>query len=222
MENHRSTSSIDRSERQGIASREPPERHVPYLFLLAGASLLTSLFVPIGLGAFTEWSWLAGIGLVGLAVLSVCIGLLGLYPAGRARTPRLAIVGVISAAVAGAAGLTVIALSVATATSVFLPGVEFSVGMRTFVRLALTMAGGYSLGFLAFGLGGLRSSSLPRRTGQLLAVGGLLLAVPVVGGLAQLVVEMRLPAWVLFPVLGLVAVDTLAVGLSLRSAGWVQ
>lgn len=214
MVDHRSTSTTDRPRRRSLVPWEPLQRHVPHAFLLAGASLLASLLVPPGLLTATGWSWLAGIALAGL---SAGTGLLGLYPAGRTRTPRLAVVGGVAAAVAAAAGLTVIALSAATASAVVLPGTAFSVGTRAFVPLALAVAGGYALGFLAFGVAGIRSTQLPRRTGGLLAAGGLLLAVPAVGGLAQLAVGVRLPAWVLLPVLGLVATDTVAVGLGLRS-----
>lgn len=218
MENHRSTSTTDRSGRRSVLPWKSLENRTGSAFTLAGASLLASLFVPIGLLTLTEWSWLAGIALVGLAVVATAVGLLGLYPRGSTRSPGLARLGVLSAIVAGAAGLTVLGSSVVTAGAVVLPGAEFSVGTRAFAILALTMAGGYALGFLSFGVVDLRSDDPLGRTGQLLAIGGLLLSVPVVGGLAQLGFGVRLPAWVLFPVLGLVAIDTVAVGIALRSA----
>lgn len=188
-------------------------------FTLSGALLVASLLVPVGLSPFVDWSWLPGIVLVGLAVVSVGVGLLGLYPGGVERAPKLASAGALWAVVAGTAGLVLLALSGLTAGAAVLPGVEFSVRMGTFAATALAMAGGYALGFMSFGLVGLRSDDSPGRTGQLLTGGGALLLVPVVGELSRLGLGFGPPPWLVFPVLGLVAVDALAVGISLRHAG---
>lgn len=219
MENHRSTSTIDRSERPHVVLWKLIEAHTASAFTLGGASLLASLFVPVGLLALTEWSWLAGIVLAGLAVVATAVGLLGLYPRADGRSPKLAMAGAVSAAVAGTAGSILLALSGLTVTAITLPDFEFSVGMRPFAIIALAMAGGYALGFLSFGIAGRRGDDLSGRTSQLLAGGGALLLVPVVGGLLQLGFGIGQPPWLLFPILGLVAIDTVAVGVSLRSQG---
>lgn len=218
MVNHRLPSTIDRSGRLHILPWKPLETHTASAFTLAGASLLASLFVPIGLLALTEWSWLVGMVLAGLAVVATAVGLFGLYPRADSRSPRLTKAGAVSALVAGAAGSVLLVLSGLTVVAITLTGFEVSVGMRPFAILALAMASGYALGFLSFGIAGRRGDELSGRTSQLLAGGGTLLLVPVVGGLLQLGLGIGLPPWLLFPVLGLVAIDTVAVGVSLRSA----
>jgi hypothetical protein len=54
--------------------------------------------------------------------------------------------------------------------------------------------------------------------GRLLIGGGVLPLVPVVGELLRIVIGLGPPLWVLFVALGVVALDALAVGYSLRSA----
>lgn len=216
MENGSPSTVVDVAGGRGTSPLESIENRTAGAFTLAGTLLLASLLVPAGLSALVGWGWLAGIVLVGLAVVSVAVGLLGLYPGGVERAPTLARAGALWALVAGAAGLVVLAMSGLTAAALVLPGVEFSLGVRTFAALSLATAGAYALGFLSFGLVGLRSDERPGRTGRLLAGGGLLLLGPVVGELSRLVLGIGPPPWILFPVLGLVAVDTLAVGIRLR------
>jgi fucose permease len=76
---------------------------------------------------------------------------------------------------------------------------------------------------LASGMGSVGVGSVPAvmgvfvgRSGAKAAMG--LLLVPVVGGLLQLGFGIGVPPWLLFPVLAIVAIDTVAVGISLRSA----
>lgn len=215
VKNHRTTSTTDRSGRESLVPLVPLEEHASSAFKLAGAVLLASLFVPIGLGTLVDWSWLLGIALVGVEVVAAALGLLGLHHRARVDSPWLAIAGATFAA--AIAGVAVLALSGLTGVAMSVPGVEFSLGKQAFVLLALTMAAGYGLGFLAFGVGTLRSSSAAGRTGPLLTAGGLLLLVPVAGGVLQIGLGIAMLAWIVFPVLGLVAVDTVAVGMSLRS-----
>lgn len=217
MDNHVSKSQIDRSERLRFGPLRSLEHRTASAFTLAGTSLLASLFVPIGLGAFVEWSWLAGLVLVGLGVVSVALGLLGLYSRTNDRSPRLAAAGAVSAVVVGTAGLVLLALSGLTAGAMVLSSIEFSVGMQSFAAIAITIAGGYALGLLSFGILALRSDSPPGRAGLLLTGGGVLMLVPVTGALLQLGFGVHQPPWILFPILGLVAIDTVAVGISLRS-----
>lgn len=216
MENHRSTSTIDRSGRVSLVPWKSLEAHAPAAFTVAGASLLSSLFVPLGLLVIIDWSWLVGIGLVGLAVVTAALGLLGLHPRTSADSPWLSTVGAAFAATAGSAGLVVLVLTGLSGAAIHAPDLAFSVGKQTFVALALTMAAGYGLGFLTYGIGTVRSRSEAGPAGTLLTAGGLLLLVPVVGGVLQFGLGIDLPAWVVFPVLGLVSFDTLAVGLTFR------
>jgi hypothetical protein len=217
MDNHVSKSQTDRSGRLRFVPWRLLEHHTSSAFTLAGMSLFASLFVPIGLGTFAEWSWLAGIVLVGLGVVAVALGLLGLYSRTDDRSPRLAAVGAVSAVVAGTAGLVLLALSGLTAGAMVLPSIEFPVGMQSFAAIALTMAGGYALGLLSYGILALRSDAPPGRAGLLLTGGGVLVLVPVIGALLQLGFGVDQPPRILFPLPGLVAIDTAAVGVSLRT-----
>lgn len=217
MDNHVSRSRIDHSGRLRVVPWGSLEHHTATAFTLAGTSLLASLFVPIGLGTVAEWSWLVGIILVGLGVVAVAIGFLGLYSRDTDRAPWLAATGAVSAFVLGTAGLVLLALSGLTAGAMVLSSIEFSVGMPSFATVLITMAGSYAFGLLSFGILALRSDALSGRTGHLLTVGGILMLVLVIGALLQLGFGIDQPPWLLFPVLGLVAIDTVAVGVSLRS-----
>lgn len=216
MENRRPTSTIDRLGRGALVPWESLENHAPIAFTVAGASLLASLFAPFALLVVIDSSWLVGIALVGLAVVTAALGLLGLHPRVSVDSQKLAVAGAVFAATAGIAGLVVLLSAGLTGAAIRLPGVAFSVSKGGFVVLSLTMAAGYALGFLSYGIGVLRSTSGPSRAGVLLAAGGLLLLLPVVAGVLQLGNWIVVPAWVVFPTLGLVAADTVAVGVSLR------
>lgn len=218
MENHRSTATVDRSGRASLVPWESIGQYAPAAFTLAGVSLLASLVAPASLSVLLDRAWLVGIALVGLAVVSAALGLLGLHRQTEAGSPVLAAAGAASATTAGLAGLVVLGLTGLTGAAMHLPSLEFSVGKRTFVVLSLTMAAGYALSFLCSGTGLFRSTATTGRVAWLLTAGGIVLLVPVVGGLLQLVLGIALPAWVVFASLGLVAVDTVAVGFSLRSS----
>lgn len=213
MENHRSTPTVDRPGRGRLVPWESLESHAPTAFTVAGLSLLASLVVPFALLVVTDRPWLVGIALVGVAVLTAALGLLGLHRRASVDSPTVAVAGAAFATTAGVASLVVLAVA---GVALPRPDVAFSVGKTGFVVLSLTMAAGYALGFLAYGIGLLRSNASPNRVGVLLTAGGLLLVVPVVAGVLQLGTSLVLPAWVVFPTLGLVAVDTVAVGHSLR------
>lgn len=217
MDNHVSNSRIDRSGRFRFVPWRVLEHHASSAFTLAGTSLLASLLVPIGLATIAEWSWLAGIVLVGLGVVAVALGLLGLYSRTTDRSPRLAAAGAVSAVVVGTAGLVLLVLSGLTAGAMVLSSIEFSVGMQSFAAITITMAGGYALGLLSFGILALRSDSPSGRTGLLLTGGGVLMLAPVIGALLQLGFGVHQPPWILFPILGLIAIDTVAFGTSFRS-----
>lgn len=185
-------------------------------FTLAGLALLASLFVPVGLSAVTDWAWVAGLALVGVGVLATVTGLLGLYPGVSERAMLPASAGLFGAAVAGAAALALLAMAGVALVGGAVLGAELGKPTAVFTAVALSMAGGLTLGYLAFGLAGWRAGHPSCRTGQLLAVAGLLLLVPTLGELLEKGVGVRPPAWLFLPVLVLVALDTLAVGNAIR------
>lgn len=218
MDSHRPTSTIDRPGPKKLVPWESLESYAPTAFAVAGTSLLASLFAPLALLVVTDRSWLVGIALVGFAVVTAALGLLGLHPRASVDSRKPAVAGAAFAATAVVAGSVVLALAGVTSVAIRLPNAEFSVGKQWFVVLSLTMAAGYALGFLSYGIGVLRSSSRLDRTGGLLTAGGLLLLLAVAAAVLQRSGWIVMPAWVVLLTLGLVAVDTVAVGLGLRSA----
>ena len=80
-------------------------------FLVTGVLILASLVVPVGLKPFTDLPWVSGIVLIALAVVSVAVGLVRLYPRMNDRTPKLALAGVGAATVAGVAALGLVVLA---------------------------------------------------------------------------------------------------------------
>lgn len=185
-------------------------------FVLAGVLLLGSVLAPVGLEPLTDWYWTAGLVLVGAGVVSAAVGLVGLYPLASDRIPRLALLGLLCAAIAGITALGVI-LMVAIAIVTETAGVALATPMDVFAILALSMAGGLSLGFLSFGVAIWRTRSYSRTAGGLLALGGGLLLVPTIGEVLRMGFGIGPPPWALFPLLALFCVDTLLVGYSLRS-----
>lgn len=191
------------------------ETHRGSAFLLAGSSLIASVVVPVGISVLTDWAWASGLLLVGFAVMALAIGLLGLYPQTSEPAPGAASGGAIFAGIAGTA-----ALSLFATTGVVLVG-ELGLGTSlprptgVFVAVALAMAGGSSLGLLSFGFA-VRRTTTSRTVGHLLAGGGLLLLLPVAVESLGLVSDVTTPPWVLFPVIGLVAIDMLVIGYTLR------
>lgn len=187
-------------------------------FVVAGSLVFTSLFAPLGISLLIARPWLLGLIIVGLAVVSVAVGLLGLYPALRGRAPGLALAGAGSATVAGAAAAVLVGLSSAALVSGLAFGVEFTVPMEAFLTIAVMMALGYSLGFLAFGVAGRKATALSGRVTNLLLVGGVALLVPLAGELLRIAIGTGPPSWLVFPVILIVAADTIGVGVALRQA----
>lgn len=138
-------------------------------FVVTGVLILASLVVPVGLNRFTDWSWVPGLVLIALAVVSVSVGLFGLYPQVNDCTPKLALAGIGAATIAGIAALGLLAL-VGTAiggdTDLSLAVVD---PMRVFVLLGLLMAGGVSLGLLLFGVAIRQIESASRTVGDYLS-----------------------------------------------------
>lgn len=195
---------------------EPLARRSPSAFALAGVLIIASLVVPVGLDALTDRSWAAGLVLMGLAIGAVSVGLLGLYPRVSARAPGVALGGVVAATVAGVAALGVIALVGVALVGEVVLGTSVPEPMGVFAVLGLSMAGGFSLGLLLFGIASWRSERPSRAVGGLLFGGGTVLLVPVVVELVGPAYGIETPAWLLFAVIGVVALDSLAIGYSLR------
>lgn len=191
---------------------EPLERQSAPAFLLTGVLVLGSLVAPIVLGALTERSWVAGLVLVSLAVLTASVGLLGLYPRVNDRAPRSALAGAGAATVAGVAALGLLALVGVALVGEVLVGRSVSDPGGAFALLGLSMAGGFALGLLLFGVATRRTGTPSRAVGGLLTAGGAALLVPVVVELLGPALGVSTPPWLLFPVIGGVAVDAALIG----------
>ena len=196
---------------------ESLEQRSASAFLVTGVLILASLVVPVGLKPFIDWSWVSGIVLIALAVVSVAVGLFGLYPQVNDWTPKLALAGVVAATVAGVAALGLIALAGIAVGNKFDLGLAVVDPMRVFALVGLLMAGGFSLGLLLFGVAIWRTEGTARTIGGLLVFGGGALLTPVAVELLGLPFGVNAPPWLLFPVIGGLALDTFAVGYSLRS-----
>lgn len=140
------------------------------VFLLAGV-LLAGVALYKGVGDVTSWSVTMEVDLVvgGLALMAPVIGLLGLYPGLREAAPRLAVVGILSALISTVVVLTILGWFVTTTLQLGRFPVWDEAPIWAAAALAvvfLTLA----LGFLLFGLAGLRTSVLSRRVSLLLIV----------------------------------------------------
>jgi hypothetical protein len=202
----------------GFLSWDSFENQLPSAFTLGGILLVASVFVPVGLAVVTEWSWASGLVLVGLGVVAMAVGLLGMYPQVRDQAPWISRIGILCATVAGVAAVGLIVLVGTAVTATVTLGTALPKPMGVFQVLALSMASGLSLGFVLFGVARVRTDGSSDTPGRLLIGGGVLPLVPVVGELLRIVIGLGPPLWVLFVALGVVALDALAVGYSLRSA----
>lgn len=177
----------------------------PMLFRLGG-SLVVGHAALRGLEAFTDIAPPVDL-FAPTGYLIALVGLLGLYPAIRDRTPRVARVAVAVAAIPFAGWLAIAASSVGAITGVVppqaavLPGVIFVVHV---VGMILT----YSL----FGVAVLRSDGHPRSVGVLLLVVPTLFTAMVAG--AVLIGASAVGAFVIGSLLSLIH---LAIGSQLRT-----
>lgn len=191
-----------------IRTLELVERRSGSAFLLAGVLILTSLVVPVGFNALTEQSWIAGLALVGLAVMTVAVGLFGLYPKVNNDTPKVALAGVGAATIAGVAALGLIVLI----GFKLVDGFVFADPTRIFALLGLSMAGGFALGLLLFGVAIQQTEAHSRSVGKLLLIGGVALLAPVIIEFIGQIYGVSTPPWVLFPIMVGVALDTVMIG----------
>lgn len=219
MENQRSTDVADRALQSHAISWNWFEKRVASAFMLAGTLLVASIVVPVALKTVTDWAWVSGIVLVGLGVVAVAAGLFGLYPRTQDHTPRVATVGVLSGVIAGAAALGLIAMGGFALIGEGAFGMDLGKPMGVFMVVTLSMAGGFSLGFLSFGIAGWRTEAISRTTSELLLLGGAVLLVPVASEILRrgIGIEIGIPPWIFLPVLGLVILDTLVIGYVLRT-----
>ncbi len=194
------------------------ERRTAQAFTLGGALLVASAVVPVALASVTKWAWVSGLVLVGSSVVVMAAGLLGMVPQGRERAPWLLRGGILCATVAGAAAVGLILLIGAAVTAAVTLGAALPKPMGVFQVLALGMAGGLALGFVLFGIVRMRADGPSDTPGGLLLAGGVVLLLPVLGELLRAGVGIGPPSWVLFVALGVLALDTLAVGYRLWSA----
>lgn len=219
MDPHPTTGVDDSNPPLDIVPWESFETHRASAFEIAGGLTIASFIVPVGISALTDWAWASGILLIGFAVIGVAVGLFGLYPQTNEGAPRLAFTGVLFAGIAAIAALILIVstgiillFGLGTVTS-------SSMTVEIFLLGALSMAGGFSLGFLLFGIAGRRVSTISSRVCHLLVGGGLLLLLPVVVETLGFVTNVSTPAWILFPILGVMAIDMLAIGHLLPQGG---
>ena len=194
------------------------ERRTARAFTLGGALLVSSALVPIGLAPVTEWSWVSGLVLVGSSVVAIGAGFLGMFPQVRDQAPWLARIGALCTTVAGVAAVGLILLVGTAVTAAVTPGAPLPKPMGVFRVLALAMAGGLSSGFVLFGVARVRIGGVSDTPGSLLVTGGVVLLVPILGEFLRMGVGIGTPPWVLFGALGVLTLDSLAIGYSVRSA----
>lgn len=211
MRTQSNTGASDPAPSQGLPW-ELIEEHRGIAFLLAGLLILASFIIPSLLAPLTDWAWASGLLLIGFAILAVTAGLFGLYPQTTEQAPGVAVTGALFASLAASASISLIAgvgvilfAQMGLGTTASRPG-------ELFVIIALLMVSGFALGLLFMGVAARRTASLSRNVGQLLVGGGLLLLLPVVIETVGLVSSIRTPPWLLFPIIGVVAIDMLAIG----------
>lgn len=180
-------------------------------------SILASFVVPLGVSTVTNPAWPSGVALIGLAVLVAFIGVFGLVLR-LDEVPWVAWSGVAASGIAG-----VVAIGWLAALGVLLSGPGVTWGMASeqmglFRWSALVMASGFALGYLAVGTAHWREAGPHRRSGRLLVIGGVAFLVPVAVELLRPISGVHVPGWLLFAVLGFVALDTLFVGRLLHAS----
>ena len=212
MENQDSTTASEYDSKSRIVPWENLEQRTASAFMIGGGLLIASFFVPIGLKEITNWNWVSGIELVGLAVLAVAVGQVGLYKRVTARGSKLSIVAVLSALVAGGGALVLITMGGVAYVGIGVLGLELGTPKVMFKIVAFLTSSGYALGFSLFGIAGFRTETLSKTTSQLLLVGGVTLLIPIVAVSLQAGLGINMPEWLFVPTLAVVAVDTLAVG----------
>lgn len=205
------------ADRQTRLLGETVERSAGTAFLLSGTLIIASVVVPVVLKTVTDLAWTSGLALIGLAIVAVSVGVFGTSRRLGTGSPIVAF-GIVAAGIAGlaAAGLVIAVSLVATGVGLGVLSVPRFMGL--FRLTALVMAAGVGLGYLFVGAGAWRDDAVGRRLAQLMVAGGTALLIPVVIALLGPIVAFQLSGWLLFGVLGLVALDTLAIGWLLQES----
>lgn len=218
MENQDSTTATEYESKSRIVPWKDLKQRTASAFTIGGVLLIASFFVPIGLKGITNWNWVSGIELVGLAVVAVTVGQVGLYQRVNTRRSKLTAAAVLSAFVAGGGALALITMGGVAYVGIGVLGLELGTPKVLFKAVSFLTGSGYALGFSLFGITGLRTESLSKTTSQLLLFGGVILLIPVVAVFLQAGFGVNTPGWLFIPALVVVAIDTLAIGYVLRDA----
>lgn len=217
MVNEASTTPVEREPHKPAISWDALGKRAATAFTLGGLFLVASLIVPVGLAGITDWSWVAGIELVGLAVLSVAIGLVGLYPRIREAEPTLAFGGIVSGVVAAGAAIVMLSMGGYALVAGGALGMELGTPKALFMAVSLLMASGYGLGFVLIGTALSRTNQTAGYTSPLLVIGGLSLLVPVAAELFRNGFGFEAPEWLFLPAIGVGTITTIAIGYTLRN-----
>ncbi|MDY6819218.1 MAG: hypothetical protein SVG88_11200 [Halobacteriales archaeon] len=215
MGEHPDTASTHRQRSQLLSLTHRPTA----AFKIGGSLLAGSLVVPPLLTVIIPWSWVLGLILAGGAVVMIAVGVVGLYPRMNERTPGLAVVGTAGAVIAGVCAVILIGTVGFAAIVGGLFGVTFPRPTGAFVLLSLVMATGLGSAFVLSGLALTRNDHDLGVAGALLAGGGGVVVVATLGEVSRAMVGISPPRWILFLVLGLLVVDSLAVGYALHPVG---
>jgi hypothetical protein len=177
-------------------------------FIIAGVAFLVGLVLTVQ-DAVSVLNTLSAFLAAG-ALLTTFVGLLGMYPRLDDSAPRLALVGVLAAAVALVSVTTLLAYVVGSALLLGTP-MQGEIGIAPVLfLLGLVTAG---LSFLTFGVASVRTR-VPSRTV------GMLLLIPAVAWPGYMAVDRLLPGDIRFlplVVFAVVALVLLAIGYLLRT-----
>lgn len=218
MENQDSTTATEYESKSSIVQWRNLKHRTASAFTIGGVLLIASFFVPIGLEGITNWNWVSGIELVGLAVLAVTVGQVSLYKRVNARESKLPIAAVLSALVAGGGALVLMTMGGVAYVGIGVLGLELGTPKVMFKTVAFLTSSGYALGFTLFGIAGFRTETLSKTTSQLLLVGGVTLLIPIVAVSLRAGLGVNTPEWLFIPALVVVAIDTLAIGYVLKDS----
>lgn len=217
MENEASIGRVEREPQSPVIPWETLTGRAAAAFTLGGLFLVASLLLPVGLAGITDLSWVAGIELVGLAVLSVAVGLSGLYPRVREAEPTLAFGGILSSIVAAGAAIVMLSMGGYALVAGGALGMELGTPKALFMTASLLMASGYGLGFALIGIALYRTKQTAGYTSPMLVIGGLSLLLPVAAELLRRGFGYEAPQWLFLPAIGVVTITTIAIGYTLRN-----
>jgi hypothetical protein len=217
MQTEASTGQVEPEPQSPVIPWETVNDRAAAAFTLGGLFLVASLLVPVGLARITDLSWVAGIELVSLAVLSVAAGLAGLYPRVREAQPALAFGGILSSVVAAGGAIVMLSMGAYAMVAGGALGMELGTPKALFMSVSLLMASGYGLGFVLIGTALYRTKQTAGSTSPLLVIGGLGLLLPVAAELLGRGFGFVAPEWLFLPAIGVITTTTILLGYTLRS-----